>query len=175
MKKMCLFLLVLVFLSSCQKEKEEILVWNGNTNLGGANYGEAISILWMEPVSGISSLRYPLKAVSDVEQIREIINHLNSPKNPGQYVFSSRRYLLVCFVQRDMKAVSAIRIQFLIENGDFICPTGKDNDMYSILMSAVERENYYGDPKLVEQIINSDAYKEFWNSQLTREPNIIEQ
>ncbi len=171
MKKCYLFLLVILLLSSCGKKKEEIPSWDGKTDLGGPHHGEPVAIFWMEPVSGMRESWYPLKGFTDVKQMGEIIVRLNFPKNPGQYGFYTKRYLLICFIRRDLKTVTAVRVPFLIDNNEFVCPRGKDDDLYSLLMSTEERENYYGDPNEANQIIHSPEYKQFWKEQLKKEPN----
>jgi hypothetical protein len=172
MKKYYLFLLFLLFFASCEKKEEKIPCWDGKTDLGSPSVGEPVSIFWMEPVTGMKDLWYPLKGFTDVKQMKPILVRLNFPENPGQYDFETQRYLVICFLQRDLKAVTAMRIPFLMDNDEFICPRGKDKALYSLLMSSEARENYYGDPKRGEGIVNSEEYKEFWRSQLSKDPNL---
>lgn len=177
MKKYCLLFTIILVLCSCgrecDKEKEEIAIWVGKTNLGGPHHGEPVSILWMEPVSGMREFWYPLKGFTDVKQMSEILVHLNFPETPEHCEFDTQRYLLICFIRRDLKTTTAVRVPFLIDNNEFVCPRGKDNNLYSLLISAEERENYFVDPKLTEQIIHSTEYKEHWKSQLTKDPNLL--
>lgn len=178
MKTYGVLLLSILFLCSCcdkesEKEKEGIPVWDGKSDLGGAHHGEAVSILWIEPISGMSACWYPLKGVTDVVQMREMIVRLNFPETPGEYELDSRRYLLVYFLRRDLHAAAVLRIPFLIDGDEFVFLRGKDSRLYELLMSAEERENYYGDPRLGDKIIQSEEYKEHWRSQLIRDPNSL--
>lgn len=162
MKHLCLFMMVVVLLTSCKRE-EPFRKWDGEQDVdacGGLRL-EVFSILLVKRTPANRDVYYPYARISDTNMILRIVRALNEPQKKHEMHRVDGQYALLLFCSdRILQNVSLVKVDVQLDkhSGEAITPRGRDKGLYGLLSSLPQCENYYGGTGTLEERRKLDAW-----------------
>lgn len=183
MKRLNVLLIVIVCLSvclsSCKKEKPEIVQWKGKYSIWYWDEDLSVSYepggaIWFTPTPAVENHWYPLKRFNTTEELKFIIEKLTYPQqkslNPE---LAGREKLLVWLLDRHLKKTKTVVVNFYLDNdsNEFVGPKGKDKRLWKLLHDKEQCENWYGSVEDATgiNVIYSDEYRAHWDEYRERD------